>query len=139
MAGESNASNAVADGGIVNVQPKALRAPGGHYSHATIANGFVFVSGQLPIDADGTRLADAPFDVQARQVLENLRLVLEAAGSNIAKLVQVRVYLDSIDNWPAFNAIYAEWAGAAKPARAIVPTGPLHFGMKVEIEATALA
>ena len=120
------------------IAPAGLAAPGGHYSHATVANGFVFVSGQLPIAPDGTRLAEASFEQQTRQVLDNLRAALVAAGSGIDRLVQVRVYLDAIENWPAFNAIYAEWAGDARPSRAIVPTGPLHFGFKVEVEAVAL-
>jgi reactive intermediate/imine deaminase len=127
---------------IHNLQPIAaagLAAPGGHYSHATVANGFVFVSGQLPIAPDGTRLAEASFEQQTRQVLDNVKAALAAAGSGIERLVQVRVYLDAIENWPAFNTIYAEWAGDARPSRAIVPTGPLHFGFKVEVEAVALA
>lgn len=120
------------------IQPDTLPAPGGHYSHAVVANGFVFVSGQLPIAADGTKLTNAPFDRQARQALANVQAALEAAGSSIAQLVQVRVYVDDVANWPAFNAVYAQWAGAARPARAVVPTGPLHFGLKVEVEAIAL-
>lgn len=123
---------------VQTVSPAGLSAPGGHYSHATVANGFVFVSGQLPVTPDGQKLSAAPFDVQARQVLANVEAALVAAGSGIAGLVQVRVYVDSIENWPAFNAIYAAWAGNARPARAIVPTGPLHFGLKVEVEATAV-
>jgi reactive intermediate/imine deaminase len=121
------------------IQPVGLATPGGHYSHAVVANGFVFVSGQLPIAADGTKLVDATFADQAKQVLANVRFALEAAGSGVSRLVQVRVYVDDLDNWPAFNALYAEWAGSAKPARAVVPTGPLHFGFKVEVEAVALA
>ncbi|KAA9157981.1 RidA family protein, partial [Delftia sp. BR1] len=54
-------------------------------------------------------------------------------------LLQVRVYLDDMAHWPAFDRIYADWAGAHRPARAVVPTGALHFGLKVEIEAVALA
>ena len=123
---------------IQSIAPAGLATPGGHYSHATVANGFVFVSGQLPITADGTRLAGASFEQQTRQVLDNVKAALLAAGSGIDRLVQVRVYLDAIENWPAFNAIYAEWAGDARPSRAIVPTGPLHFGFKVEVEAVAL-
>jgi reactive intermediate/imine deaminase len=120
------------------IQPDTLPAPGGHYSHAVVANGFVFVSGQLPIAADGAKLIDAPFEQQARQVLANVQAALEAAGSSIAQLVQVRVYVDDVANWPAFNAVYAQWAGAAKPARAVVPTGALHFGLKVEVEAVGV-
>jgi enamine deaminase RidA (YjgF/YER057c/UK114 family) len=55
----------------------------------------------------------------------------------VAQLVQVRVYIDDMANWPAFNVVYARWAGDARPARAVVPTGPLHFGLKVEVEVVA--
>ncbi len=55
------------------------------------------------------------------------------------RLLQVRVYLDDMAHWPAVDRIYADWAGAHRPARAVVPTGALHFGLKVEIEAVALA
>jgi reactive intermediate/imine deaminase len=116
----------------------ALARPGGHYSHVVVANGFVFVSGQLPITATGEKLVAASFEDQAGQVLKNLEHALVAAGSGIERLTQVRIYLDDIDHWPAFNEIYARWAGNARPARAIVPTGPLHFGLKIEIEATAV-
>ena len=122
----------------INVDP-AVAAPGGHYSHAVRANGFVFVSGQLPIAPDGTRLGDAPFEVQAAQVLENVRQVLLGCGCDVADLVQVRVYLDDLAHWPAFNTLYARWAGAARPARAVVPSGALHHGLKIEIEAVAAA
>ena len=116
-----------------------LAPPGGHYSHVAVANGFVFVSGQLPITAKGEKLIDASFDMQAEQVLANVKHALSAAGVGIEQLVQVRIYLDDIGNWPRFNDIYARWAGSARPARAIVPTAPLHFGFKIEIEATAVA
>lgn len=119
--------------------PAGLATPGGHYSHVAIANGLVFVSGQLPIDAQGRKLTDASFEEQARQVLANLEAALNGAGSSIAQLVQVRVYLADIEHWPGFNRIYADWAGEARPARAIVPVGPLHYGFKIEVEATALA
>ena len=120
------------------MNPQGLAAPGGHYSHAVVANGLVFVSGQLPITPDGVKLVEAPFGVQVEQVLKNVEAALLAAGSSVAQAVQVRVYVDSIDNWPAFNAIYAKWAGTARPARAVVPTGPLHFGLRVEVEAVGL-
>ena len=122
---------------IQRVNPEALRAPGGHYSHATVHAGLVYISGQLPVTPGGEKLVDASFEEQARQVLENVQAILAACGSGIDDLLQVRVYLDSIENWPAFNAIYAGWAGSARPARAVVPVGPLHFGLKIEVEAVA--
>ena len=121
------------------VNPDDNAPPGGHYSHGTVANGFVFVSGQLPITRTGEKLTDASFAAQARQVLANVEAVLKAAGSGIDRLVQVRVYIDSLDHWPEFNAIYAQWAGSSRPSRAVVPTGPLHYGLKVEVEAVAVA
>jgi 2-iminobutanoate/2-iminopropanoate deaminase len=119
--------------------PADLAKPRGHYSHAVSAAGFVFVAGQLPVDAEGKQLNEAPFEAQARQVLANVAAALRGAGSGIEKLVQVRVYITDIELWPAFNAIYAEWAGVSRPARAVVPVPQLHYGFKIEVEATALA
>ena len=115
--------------------PTTLAKPGGHYSHVAVANGFVFVSGQLPINPQGDKLNDAPFDVQAEQVLANVKAALESVGSSVAQLVQVRVYVVDVENWASFNQIYARWAGDAKPARAVVPVPQLHYGFKVEVEA----
>jgi len=133
MAGEETPG-----GALQRINPSAMATPGGHYSHAVVANGFVFVSGQLPITPEGVKLVDAPFEAQALQVLANVQAALEAAGSSVGQLVQVRVYVDSMDNWPAFNAVYAKWAGDSRPARAVVPVGPLHFGLKVEVEVVGL-
>ncbi|WP_432240116.1 RidA family protein [Herbaspirillum robiniae] len=116
-----------------------LTPPGGHYSHFTEAGGLVFISGQLPIAPGGRKLADASFDEQALQVMDNVERTLRAAGCGLDSLVQVRIYLDDIDNWPRLNTLYANWLGEHKPARAIVPTPPLHYGFKIEIEAVARA
>jgi 2-iminobutanoate/2-iminopropanoate deaminase len=124
---------------IVLTNPDTMAQPGGHYSHAVRANGFVFISGQLPIAQDGSKDASASFEQQAQQVLDNVAAALTGAGSAIDRLVQVRVYVTDIKLWPAFNAIYAKWIGTARPARAVVPVPELHFGFKVEIEAVAIA
>ncbi len=124
---------------IEAIDPGTMAKPGGHYSHVIVANGFVFVSGQLPIAANGDKLNDRDFDTQARQVLQNVAAALAAAGSDVSRLLQVRVYVTDIASWPQFNAIYAAWAGAARPTRAVVPVGELHFGFKIEVEAVALA
>jgi 2-iminobutanoate/2-iminopropanoate deaminase len=116
-----------------------LAPPGGHYRHAVVGAGLVFVAGQLPITAAGERLVDAPFEQQARQVLANVAAALASAGSSVDKLLQVRVYVTDIGHWPAFNAIYAQWCGDTRPARAVVPVPQLHHGLLVEVEATALA
>ena len=119
--------------------PSTMAAPGGHYSHAVTGGGLVFVSGQLPISPDGSKLNEAPFAEQARQVLANVASALTAGGSSVEKLLQVRVYVTDIADWPQFNTIYAQWAGAARPARAVVPVPALHYGFKIEVEAVGLA
>lgn len=119
--------------------PAGMAAPRGHYSHATRGGGLVFISGQLPVAADGTVLHEAPFEAQAAQVLANVEAALRGAGCGISQLLQVRVYITDIAHWPAFNTQYARWAGAAMPARAVVPVPTLHYGCMLEIEAVALA
>jgi reactive intermediate/imine deaminase len=124
---------------IVSTNPATMAQPGGHYSHAITGGGFVFVSGQLPIAPDGSKLNEAPFEQQAQQVLDNVAAALAGAGSAVDRLVQVRVYVTDIADWPAFNALYAKWTGASRPARCVVPVPVLHYGFKIEVEATALA
>jgi len=124
---------------IVLSNPATMAQPGGHYTHAVTANGFVFVAGQLPIARDSAKLNGASFEQQAEQTLANVAAALEGAGSAVDRLVQVRVYVTDIQSWPAFNAIYAKWIGAARPARAVVPVPELHYGFKIEIEAVAVA
>jgi reactive intermediate/imine deaminase len=130
--------SAVMASDIVLTNPDTMAAPGGHYSHAVKANGFVFVAGQLPIARDGAKLIDAPFEQQAQQTLDNIAAALKAAGSAIDRLVQVRIYVSDIALWPSFNAIYATWIGTSRPARAVVPVPQLHYGFKIEVEAVAL-
>ena len=123
---------------LLTIQPEGLAPPGGHYSHAVVAQGLVFVAGQLPIDESGRKLTEASFEDQVRQVLHNVDAALHGAGSSKDRLVQVRVYVTNIALWPAFNQLYAQWLGPHRPARAVVPVPCLHHGLLVELEATAL-
>lgn len=113
--------------------------PAGHYAQATRANGFVFISGQLPVDpAVGVR-ADLSFDDQARLAIGNMLAILSAAGSDPGHLARVTAYIVGVENWPAFNAVYAAMLPDARPARTVVPVAELHHGCLVEIDAIALA
>ena len=114
------------------------REPAGHYAPATVHDGVVHVSGQLPVAPDGTHDPAASFDVQARRAMANLFAVLDAAASSPDRLLKVTVYIVGIEHWPAFNAVYAELLGPARPARAVVPVPELHHGYLVEIEAIAV-
>ena len=109
-------------------------APGGHYSHAVDVDGFVFVSGQLPVTAQGHTLKDAPFDAQAEQVLENCAMVLSAAGCALTDVVKTTAYVVGVENWPVFNQVYTRTMGAHKPARSVVPVPALHYGYLIEVE-----
>lgn len=124
-------------GNIEYFEPNGMARPGGHYSHAVKVGDLIFVAGQLPITADGTRLVDQDFPAQVRQVLANLAAALEAAGSSTEGLVHVRVYVVDIGDWPIFDKLYSEWVGTIRPARAVVPVPTLHYGFRIEIEAMA--
>ena len=116
--------------------PNAL-APAGHYSQAIVHQGIVYVAGQLPFDPkDPEALPDNPGD-QTRNVLKNVRAILEAANSSLSKTLQMMIYVTDIDHWPAVNAAYAEVMGAHRPARAVVPVGNLRPGCILEVQAIA--
>jgi len=115
------------------------RPPAGHYSPAVAHGGLIYVSGQLGVRPDGSHTAELPFEDQARQALANLVAVLAAAGASPRHLLKVTAYLAGAENWPAFNAIYAEVMGDGRPARSIVPVPELHYGYLVEIDAIAAA
>lgn len=123
---------------IQYINAPTLIPPRGHYSHCVSANGFVFISGQLPVDASGQAITDAPFKVQAELVLNNLDACLSAANLTKASLVQVRVYIADMNDWQEFNQIYAAWIGDFRPARAVAGVSELHFNAALEIEATAV-
>lgn len=111
--------------------------PAGHYSQAVVANGFVFVAGILPIIPGGERKMPDGIEAQMRQVLANLRTILTAAGSDTHRLVSVQIFIPGIELWGTINAIYADALGAHRPARTVIPCGPLHHGALVELNAVA--
>jgi reactive intermediate/imine deaminase len=119
------------------IQPSSSPVPRGHYSPGYQAGGWLFVSGQLPI-APGVKPDPAlPFEEQTRIVLANVRTVVEAAGGKLADVARVTVYLVDVRLWGEFNAIYAEVFGTHRPARCVVPVPELHYGLMLEVEATA--
>lgn len=117
----------------------AITPPAGHYSHVCVAAGQVFISGQLPIQPDGTPLTGRSFEEQTAQVLANVEACLACAAVGKESLVQVRIYVTDIKHWPIFNQLYAAWIGSHRPARAVAGVSELHFGLAVEVEAIALA
>jgi 2-iminobutanoate/2-iminopropanoate deaminase len=119
------------------IHTKNAPAPGGHYSQGISAAGLLFISGQLPITPDGGKLSGAPIEEQVNQCLSNILAIVKSAGGSKESIAKITVYVADMDLWPRVDKTYAEFFGAHKPARAVVPTAPLHFGFLVEAEAIA--
>ena len=115
--------------------PRAL----GPYSQALRAGGFIFCSGQIPIDPATGAVEAATVEEQTRQAVKNLASVLEKAGSSLAKVVKTTVFIKDMDDFAALNGVYAEMFGETKPARSCVEVARLPKDVKVEIECIALA
>jgi 2-iminobutanoate/2-iminopropanoate deaminase len=111
------------------------------YSHAVVANGFVFVSGQIPVRAGGgpTDIAGTTMAEQTGQCLRNVETILKAAGSSLDRVVKVTVLLARPDLYQEMNAAYAEFFPGAKPARAMARFGADIPGVLVAIDAIAVA
>jgi 2-iminobutanoate/2-iminopropanoate deaminase len=111
------------------------------YSHAVIANGFVFVSGQIPVRPGGgpTEVVGDTIQEQTRQALRNVDTILKAAGSSLDRIVKVTVLLARTDLYKEMNEAYAEFFPGKKPARAMARFGADIPGVLVAIEAIALA
>jgi 2-iminobutanoate/2-iminopropanoate deaminase len=122
---------------VARISTDRAPAPAGHYSQAIKHDGLIYVSGQLPVQSRGAHDTEAAFDDQVRLAMTNLLAILHAAGSAPRGLIKVTAYIVGIENWPRFNAVYAEILGDIKPARSIVPVPELHYGYLVEIDALA--
>jgi len=116
---------------------EAAPQPAGHYSQAIVSGGHVYISGQLPIRPDRAPLADGEFGTQARQVIMNRLAILAEAGGTPGHLGKVTAYIVGVENWPEFNAVYANMLPNVRPARTVVPVPELHYGYLVEIDAIA--
>ena len=114
------------------------RAPAaiGPYSQAIDLGGLVFTSGQIPVAPDGTVSSDVA--EQARQALENLKAVLEAAGSGMEKVVKTTVFIMDMGEFGAINEVYQRYFAQPYPARSCVQVAQLPKGVAIEIEAIAL-
>jgi 2-iminobutanoate/2-iminopropanoate deaminase len=112
--------------------------PAGHYSQAIIHNGLIYVSGQLPIDPTTGDRKIGSIEEQTMQAIANLEQILKAAGSDLNQVLKTTVYISDMALWDRVNAVYANVFGEHRPARAIVPTKDLHYGLQIEIDAVAV-
>lgn len=114
--------------------PKAI----GPYEQAIRVGEFIYASGQIPLDPTTGKLVEGDIKIQTRRVMENLKAVVEAAGSSLEQAVKATVFLKNIGDFAAMNDVYGEYLGAAKPARSTVAVADLPRGALVEIDLIAL-
>jgi len=105
--------------------------PAGPYSHAVVANGFVFISGQGPVDPGTGTMPDA-FADQVRQTLRNVQTILEAAGTSLDNVVKVNAYVTDLTRFQEFNEVYREFFQQDPPARTTVGSSLLGFLVEVD-------
>ncbi|EJD54364.1 translation initiation inhibitor [Auricularia subglabra TFB-10046 SS5] len=122
----------------VVVSPDAPAAIG-PYSQAIKANGFVFLSGCIPLDPATKEIVPGDVTAQTKQALANLKAVVEASGSSVNKIVKTTVFVKDMNDFGTINGIYAEFFGEHKPARSLVEVARLPKDVLFEIEAVALA
>ena len=115
--------------------PKAI----GPYSQAIRANGFLFVSGQIPLDPATQQLVSGDVRIQTERVLENVKGILEAAGSSLDRVVRASVFLADMNEFAAMNEIYGRYFHTQQPARTAVQVARLPRDARVEMDVIALA
>src|SRR5690349_21459423 len=119
---------------IERINPPGVPAPRGPYSPAVRAGDFIFVSGQVPVNPATGQLINSDIATETRQVLNNIKSILEASGAGMEDVVRCGVFLLDGSEFAAMNAVYAEFFGDARPARATVITGFAVTGIRVEID-----
>jgi 2-iminobutanoate/2-iminopropanoate deaminase len=122
---------------IIPILTPDAPTPAGHYSQAIVHNSLVYVAGQLPIDPKTGEKKTGPIEEQTELVLNNIRAILAAAGSDLSRVLKMTVYISDISQWGKVNEVYGRVLGDHRPARAIVPVKELHYGFQIEIDAIA--
>ena len=129
----------MAEKSVVRTDNAPAPFQGAPYSQAIVANGLVFVSGQLGLQPDHAEMVGDTIEEQTRQVLDNLEAILTEAGTGLDRIVKTTVFLQSLDDFQGMNSVYAERVGETPPARSTIEVAGLPSGALVEIEAIALA
>ncbi len=110
----------------------------GPYSQAVRVGDFIYTAGQIALDPATSQIVDGGIEAQTRQVLNNLKNVLEAAGSGLNRVVKTTVFMQDLAEFGAMNAVYAEFFGEHRPARSTIQIAALPRGSRVEIECVAV-
>jgi 2-iminobutanoate/2-iminopropanoate deaminase len=129
----------VSDKTVVHTEAAPAPFQGAPYSQAIVANGLVYVSGQVALAPGHSEIVGSTIEEQTEQVFANLAAILAEAGSGLDRLVKTTVFLANFDDFQGMNSVYAAKVGDRPPARATVEVSKLPSGALVEIEAVALA
>lgn len=121
----------------IAIHPASAPTPAGPYTPALIANGFLFISGQVPKRPDTNQVVEGDITVQTHQVMQNLQGILAAGGCTFADVVKATVHLTDLKDFAAFNKVYAEYVTEPYPTRTTVQS-ILNPGYKVEIDLIAV-
>ena len=121
------------------ISTKAAPAAIGPYSQAIKANGFIYTAGQIPLDPATGNLVSGDVAQQAKRVLENLKAIVEAAGSSLDKTVKATVYLKDMNDFAAMNEVYGQYFSNNPPARSTVEVSRLPKDARIEIDLVVLA
>ncbi len=119
------------------VKTQNAPTPVGPYSQAIRSGNLVFVAGQGCVNPKTGQKETGSVQAETRQVLENVKAILEAAGTSLSRVVKTTCYLADMNDFQAFNAVYAEYFPGDPPARTTIQAGRLPLDLKVEIEAIA--
>jgi 2-iminobutanoate/2-iminopropanoate deaminase len=120
------------------IATKAAPAAIGPYSQAIKSNGFLFTAGQIPLDPATGKIVEGDIKAQTERVMENLAAVLAEAGTSFAGVVKTTCFLANLDDFAAFNEVYARYFTSQPPARSTVQAARLPAGAQVEVECVAL-
>ena len=121
---------------LKTIYPQEMQKPKGHYSPAVVYNGIVFVSGQLPLNANGEAQLGT-IEEQTALCMKNIETILKSSNSDLNYIIKTSVFIADIGNWAKFNETYSKILGDHRPARVVVPCGTLNRGCAIEIDCIA--
>jgi 2-iminobutanoate/2-iminopropanoate deaminase len=124
---------------IEKILTEKAPAPIGPYSQAILVDGkFLYTAGQIPLDPTNGKLIEGDIKEQTRQIIKNLEAILIAGGASFASVIKTTVFLKDMNEFAAMNEVYAEFFGAASPARSTVEVARLPRDVHIEIEVVAV-
>lgn len=120
------------------INSKKAPAAIGPYSQAVKVNGFLFISGQLPMDPETMEIVDGDIQQQTKQSIENIKAILEEAGLNLNNVIKTTVFIKDMEDFSKINEVYGSYFNENKPARACIEVAKIPKDAGVEIEAIAI-